>query len=161
MSLIHGDHFTAFIYQFGSATIEYGDSTHNHPPSYLLLILKWIFEDVAQPPIKEIRAGIIAWQGVGNSEGSCGIAAYNFIELAAQTWKGLKLWIGSFSHTFHDATLEDLLQMHHLAHEVGGTFSNWTVCSLPQMSRIENAMATGYNDFNMYAPLVHHFQLSL
>ncbi|KAF8876526.1 hypothetical protein CPB84DRAFT_1817682 [Gymnopilus junonius] len=134
MNLINGDHFMAFIYRFGSATIEYGDSMHNCPPSYLLPILKWIFEDMAQPPIKEIRAGIIAWQGVGNGEGSCGIAAYNFIELAAQTQKGLKLWI-------------DLL-----------TFSNWTVCHLPQMLSIENAMAKGYNDFNMYAPLVSHFQ---
>ncbi|KAF8906963.1 hypothetical protein CPB84DRAFT_1675080 [Gymnopilus junonius] len=156
MSHITNDHFTALIYQFGSSTVEYGDSMHNSPPAHILPLLQWVFKDVAQPSIKEIKAGIIAQQGFGNGEGSCGIAAYNFIELAAQTQKGLKPWTGSYSCTFHDAALEDLVCMHHLAHEVGGTFSDWTVCISDQILSTGSAIATGYNDFNMYTPLVHH-----
>ncbi|KAF8896903.1 hypothetical protein CPB84DRAFT_1815885 [Gymnopilus junonius] len=137
MSHITDDHFTALIYQIWQLM-------HNSPPAHILPLLQWVFKD--------IKAGIIAQQGFGNGEGSCGIAAYNFIELAAQTRKGLKPlgnarpWTGSYSSC----------TLHHLAHEVGGTFSDWTVCISDQILSTGSAIATGYNDFNMYTPLVHH-----
>lgn len=159
MSLIQDNHITAFLYRIGSATIEHGDSMHNPPSSRILSVIQWVFKDLVQPAIKDIKPGVIARQGVGNGQGSCGIAARNFIDLAAQTHKGLRPWIGFESQAFRDAALEDLLRMHHFASQSGDTFFDWTVRVSDETSTSGNMIATGYNDFNMYSPLVCSFKL--
>jgi hypothetical protein len=87
MSLVHENHFAAFIYRQGSSVIEYGDSLHHPPPHHILPILQWVFSGVIQHEIKHIRSGVISKQGAGSGAGSCGLAALNFIQLAAGTPK--------------------------------------------------------------------------
>ncbi|KIJ97609.1 hypothetical protein K443DRAFT_133774 [Laccaria amethystina LaAM-08-1] len=158
MGRVHESHFTAFIYRRGSSVIDYGDSMHNSPPLHILPILQWVFSGVVQHEIKHIRSGIISKQGVGNGAGSCGLAALNFIQLAAETPKGLRPWTGSEARLFRDVALECLLSFHHLATRSDGTFMDWTtnffedeaISGSPGI----DSMATGYNDYNLYAPLV-------
>ncbi|EDR01208.1 uncharacterized protein LACBIDRAFT_312303 [Laccaria bicolor S238N-H82] len=160
MGQVHENHFTAFIYRQGSSVIEYGDSMHHAPPLHILSILQWVFSGVIQHEIKHIRCGVISKQGVSNGTGSCGLAALNFIQLAAGTPKGLRRWTGSKSRLFRDAALECLLIFHHLATQSDGTFMDWTskffegeaISGSPGI----DSMATGYNDYKLYVPLMDH-----
>lgn len=158
MGQVHESHFTAFIYRQGSSVIEYGDSMHHPPPPHILPILQWVFSGIIQHEIKHIRSGIISKQGVGNGDGSCGLAALNFIQLAAETPKGLRRWTGSEARLFRDAALECLLNFHHLATQSDGTFMDWTAKIFEDeailVSHGIDSMATGYNDYNLYSPLV-------
>ena len=161
MGLVHENHFTAFIYQQGSSVIEYGDSMHHTPPHYILPILQWVFSDVIRHEIKHIRSGVISKQGVGSGAGSCGLAALNFIQIAAETPKGLRPWTGADARLFRDVALECLLIFHHLATQSEGTFTDWTTnifgddeISGSSEMMVENSMATGYSDYNLYMPMV-------
>ena len=151
MGFVTNNHFVAFVDTRGSPTIIYGDSMHNPPPAYMLPIFQWVFADIS------ITQSTI--QGLGIGEGSCGIAAYNFMERAVTTRQGLKTWTGQHSRTFRNVALEDLVRMHHLAHEQGGTFGDWAICKVQPGSTAVSTIATGYNDFNMYAPTVCNFFL--
>ncbi|KAF8802886.1 hypothetical protein BYT27DRAFT_7111307 [Phlegmacium glaucopus] len=162
MGQVHENHFTAFIYRQGSSVIEYGDSMHHPPPHHILPILQWVFSGVIQHEIKHIRSGVISKQGVGNGAGSCGLAALNFIQLAAETPKGLQPWTGPEARLFRDVALECLLKFHHLATQSEGTFTDWTTkifgdddeISGSSGMMIDNSMATGYSDYNLYTPVV-------
>ncbi|KAF5383675.1 hypothetical protein D9615_003671 [Tricholomella constricta] len=160
MSSVTDNHFTAFVYRSGSPIIDYGDSLHHSPPLDVLTVIQWILAGVCQPPITDIKAGVIARQGPGNGNGSCGIAAHNFIEIAAETCIGLRAWNGSQAQTFRDAALEDLVRFHHIALQCNGNFLSWTTkisrdydMSLPST---HVSSVSGYNDFNVYAPLTVH-----
>lgn len=161
MGRVHENHFTAFIYRRGSSVIEYGDSMHHSPPHHILPILQWVFLGIFQPEIKNIKSGVISKQGVGSGEGSCGLAALNFIQLAAETPKGLQPWTGSEARLYRDVALEGLLSFHHLATQSEGTFTDWTTKiftddEISENSRmmVDNSMATGYSDYNLYMPTV-------
>ena len=157
----HENHFTAFIYWQGSSVIEYGDSMHHPPPQHILPILQWVFMGVLQHEITHIKSGIISKQGIGSGAGSCGLAALNFIQRAAETPKGLQPWSGLEARLFCDIALECLLNFHHLATQSEGTFTNWTtkifrddeIYGSSEMV-IDNSMATGYSDYNLYMPMV-------
>ena len=127
MSRVHENHFSAFIYRQGSSVIEYGDSMHHPPPHHILPILQWVFSGVIQHEIKHIRSGVISKQGVGSGAGSCGLAALNFIQLAAETPKQLQPWTSPEARVFRDVALECLLNFHHLATQSEGTFMDWTM----------------------------------
>ncbi|KAG6913331.1 hypothetical protein DXG01_007639, partial [Tephrocybe rancida] len=160
--LVSENHFKVFIYRRGSPTIEYGDSLHHTPPQDILAIIRWIFQDTCDVPITGIKAGVIAQQGPGYGDGSCGIAALNFIEAAADIRSILRPWCGSESQLFRDAALEDLLNMHHIAKQCEGTFMDWTTRVLPQESRytllsmVETCGGYGYNDYTVYTLLDSH-----
>jgi hypothetical protein len=160
MGQVHEDHFTAFIYRQGSSVIEYGDSMHHPPPQHSLPLLQWVFSGVIHHEIKHIRSGVISKQGAG-SDGSCGLAALNFIQLAAETQKGLQPWTGPATRLFRDVALECLLIFHHIATQSEGTFTDWTAkffeddeISGSSGMMIDNSMATGYSDYNLYMPMV-------
>ena len=127
MSRVHENHFSAFIYWQGFSVIEYGDSMHHPPPHHILPILQWVFSGVIQHEIKHIRSGVISKQGVGSGAGSCGLAALNFIQLAAETPKRLQPWTSPEARVFRDVALECLLNFHHLATQSEGTFMDWTM----------------------------------
>ncbi|KAF8952818.1 hypothetical protein BDZ97DRAFT_1630019, partial [Flammula alnicola] len=156
MGRVDEDHFTAFIYRRGSSIIDYGDSMHKSPARHILPILQWVFLDIAHPSITAIKHGTIAKQSIGRGGGSCGIAAYNFIELAAKTRKRLRPWSGSEAQLFRDAALEDLIRFHYLATQSDGTFSDWTTKVLDDDMTsgvsADLSIATGYTDFNMFIP---------
>jgi hypothetical protein len=167
MGHVHDNHFSAFIYRQGYSVIEYGDSMHHPPPPHILPILQWVFSGVIQHEIKNIRNGVISKQGVGSGAGSCGLAALNFIQLATGTPKGMKPWTGLDARHFRDTALECLLNFHHLATQSEGTFTDWTTKifgddeisgSSGTVTMVENLnylIATGYNDYNLYMPMVN------
>ncbi|KDR79617.1 hypothetical protein GALMADRAFT_63339 [Galerina marginata CBS 339.88] len=158
MGQVHESHFTAFIYRQGSSVIEYGDSMHHPPPKHILPMLQWAFSGVVQHEIKQIRSGVISKQGAGSGAGSCGLAALNFIQLAADAPKGLRPWTGPDARLFRDVALECLLNFHHLATQSEGTFADWTTRVFGDEETsgmmIDDSMATGYSDYNLYKPLV-------
>ncbi|KAJ3516162.1 hypothetical protein NLJ89_g1290 [Agrocybe chaxingu] len=164
MSQVYEDHFTAFVYKAGSSVIKYGDSMHQLPPQDMLPVLQWIFDGICNPGITRIEAGKIARQGFGGGEGSCGIAASNFMELAVHSRPGLCPWRGSNAKQFRDAALEDLILFHYAATQTSGSFETWTTSILEEFddslsdnsSNTESNNVSGFNDFNLYTPLSNH-----
>ncbi|KAF8959343.1 hypothetical protein BDZ97DRAFT_1615465, partial [Flammula alnicola] len=161
MSLVMDDHFTAFIYRPGSDYIEYGDSMHQPPPSNILPLIQWVFSGICQPPISRIKHGFIAKQGPGSGEGSCGIIAHNFIEIAVGSHpEGVRRWNGSKSQLFRDAALQDLILYHYTATQTAGKFSSWTSDILDSSNtsmdgmEVNVSIGLGYNDFNNFGLLV-------
>jgi len=156
-SLVTDNHFTAYIFQRNSSTIKYGDSMHQTPPSYMLPILQWIFEGLFN--VTSIVPGAIGMQGPGNGEGSCGVAAYNFIQTSTGIERNMRKWSGNQAALFQKAALEDLLRYHQIANERDGTIDGWTrringVDILDDTAIQEMPFPYGYRDFNLYVPLV-------
>jgi hypothetical protein len=81
---IFDNHYTAYVYRVGSTVVDHGDSLHQPPADDILDIISWVITSLGHPPIDSISTGIISQQGGFNGgEGSCGIAALNFIECYA------------------------------------------------------------------------------
>lgn len=87
MPYVNNNHYMAFVYSLGSATLLYGDSLHHNPPAYMLPIMQWLFNNLGHRPITGFTKGDIDLQQSGSGEGSCGVAALNFIALACKTHK--------------------------------------------------------------------------
>jgi len=164
---IFDNHYTAYVYHVGSTVVDHGDSLHQPPADDILDIISWVITGLGYPPIDTISTGIISQQGGFNGgEGSCGIAALNFIECYADT--KLHWWEGSNSHLFRDMALQNLICYHNSAQVENfrrlTTVRNLVVnISLPQLALAisESPLASGYIDFNMYLPLVSMFYPSV
>ena len=157
MGFIADSHYTAYIYHVGSSTVHYGDSLHGVPPSNMLSLLRWIFRGITEP-IMNIKPGTIGLQRSGSGEGSCGIAAHNFIEIMADLREGVQPWRGPDAGIFRDAALEDLLRYNHAASQnVLEAPLDW--CNLVQEDESEQSMlpliaVSGFHNFNGYIPKV-------
>ena len=164
---VFDDHYTAYVYRIGSTVVDHGDSLHQPPADDILDIISWVITGLGHPPIDTISTGIISQQGGFNGgEGSCGIAALNFIECYADT--KLHQWEGSNSHLFWDMALQNLIHYHDSAQvkNFPGLTMVWNIVvniSLPQTASAipESPLASGYIDFNMYLPLVSGFYPSV
>ena len=111
---VFDDHYTAYVYNIGSTTIDHGDSLHLPPADDILGIISWVILGLGHPPVEIIREGTISRQnGVNGGEGSCGIAALNFIECYSDN--DLRQWEGSNSYLFRDVALQNLIRYHHCA----------------------------------------------
>ena len=164
---IFDNHYTAYVYRVGSTVLDHGDSLHQPPADDILDIISWVITGLGHLPIDTISTGIISQQGGFNGgEGSCGIAALNFIECYADA--KLQRWEGSNSHVFWDMALQNLIRYHDSA-QVENFRGLTTVrnivanISLPQLASAvsESPLASGYIDFNMYLPLVSGFYSSI
>jgi hypothetical protein len=162
---IFDNHYTAYVYRVGSTVVDHGDSLHQPPADDILDIISWVITGLGHPPVDSISTGIISQQGGFNGgEGSCGIAALNFIECYADT--ELHWWEGSNSHLFRDMALQNLIHYHDGAQieNFCGLTTVWNIVaniSLPQPASAisKSPLASGYIDFNMYLPLVSKFYL--
>ncbi|KDR72298.1 hypothetical protein GALMADRAFT_73963 [Galerina marginata CBS 339.88] len=173
MSLVAENHFTAFIYRPGSSVIEYGDSMHHRPPEDIVAVLQWVFSGLSETTISTISHGNIPKQGPGCGEGSCGIIAHNFIEIALGTHRThcnadkVQRWSGSQSRHFRDTALQDLILFHHTASQSAGDFATWTLPVVPDTSmhgvevEVNTSMGSGFNDFNNFTPNVSIFLINL
>ena len=111
---VFDDHYTAYVYNIGSTTIDHGDSLHQPPADDILGIISWVISGLGHPPVENICEGTISRQGrVNGGEGSCGIAALNFIECYSDN--DLRQWEGSNSSLFCDVALQNLIRYHHCA----------------------------------------------
>ena len=151
------NHYTAYIYHVGSAIVDHGDSLHQPPADDILDIISWVFTGLGHPPVDTIGSGTISKQGGFNGgDGSCGVAALNFIECNADT--ALRQWQGTDSHLFRDMALQNLIRYHNSAAQTEN-FSAVVRNAVADIFPIQTAAAisslpSGYIDFNMYLPTV-------
>jgi len=154
---VFDNHYTAYVYHVGSTIVDHGDSLHQPPADDILAIISWVIAGLGHPPVDTISCGTISRQGGFNGgDGSCGIAALNFIESYADN--NLCQWQGSDSHLFRDMALQNLIRYHD-----GAQMESFPVLvrnTLAHISPTQSAatisqLASGYIDFNMYSPLVN------
>jgi hypothetical protein len=155
---VFNDHYTAYIYLVGSTSVDHGDSLQQPPADDILGIISWVIAGLGHPPVEIINVGTISKQGgVNGGEGSCGIAAFNFIERYSDN--NIRQWEGSKSYLFRDMALENLIRYHDGAEMenflmvVRNIVRNVTQCGTPAPVS-KSGLASGYIDFNMYLPLV-------
>ncbi|KAF7354194.1 hypothetical protein MVEN_01107100 [Mycena venus] len=157
--LVHiGDHYCALV-KMRIDDLEHGDSLHLPAPHDLLRILRWAFaglHDFAPRSSQDhISAGVIDRQRSLAGEGSCGIAAVNFVEFRVDM--GIPRWMSDQSEEFRDFMLQDMLLYHLIARRKTTTYSDWvTPCVLTSNGEVPGFtahLAVGYSDFNLDMPL--------
>ncbi|KAL4259473.1 MULE transposase domain-containing protein [Pleurotus pulmonarius] len=152
------DHFAAY-YTAGAGQLYHGDSLSLPPHTGLLAMLDWVFDGLwteFESP-KKIIPGSIGQQGFGNGgDGSCGVAAHNFIESSVDAT--VPRWHGNRSGEFRGGMLLDLVNYHRIASAASESLvseDHWFPCVDLSGYRDVNGF-TGYRDFNMYAPKPSH-----
>ncbi|KAJ6572488.1 hypothetical protein DFH09DRAFT_916572, partial [Mycena vulgaris] len=97
--------------------LEHGDSLHLPAHRDLLPILRWAFaglQDFAPRPLQDhITPGVIDRQRTLAGEGSCGIAAVNFVEFRVDM--DIPRWMSDQSAEFRDFMLQNMLLYHLIA----------------------------------------------
>jgi hypothetical protein len=144
----------------GSLSLEYGDSMDRPPMMDVLDIIRWIFGDIFPNISNTIQRGIISLQGNGNGgDGSCGMAAHNYIE--RQINSRTQAWDGRSSQKFRLHALRDLCTYHCCAafRSTAGTADAWldkicTTSSLHHDLILNSNPFCGYSDYNMFVPQV-------
>ena len=99
------NHFSGYILQ-ASHVLQHGDSMHRMPAEDVLPILQWLLRglDISTPTA--VEPGVVDRQGQFGGEGSCAIAAHNF--LACTVDPTLDRWSALTSRKARDALLCDL-----------------------------------------------------
>ncbi|KAF9486722.1 hypothetical protein BDN71DRAFT_1514698 [Pleurotus eryngii] len=117
-------------------------------------MLDWVFDGLwteFESP-KKIILGSIGQQGSGNGgDGSCGVAAHNFIESSVNA--AVPRWHGNHSGEFRGGMLLDLVNYHEIASAASESLISedyWFPCIDLTGYQDVNGF-TGYQDFNMYA----------
>ncbi|KAF8805824.1 hypothetical protein BYT27DRAFT_7103590, partial [Phlegmacium glaucopus] len=150
---VFNNHYTAYVYHVGSTIIDHGDSLHQPPANDILDIISWVITGLGYPHVDTISSGTISKQGGFNGgDGSCGVAALNFIECYAD--EKLCQW-----QLFWDMALQNLICYHNGAQMENFLAVVWkpvTHISPSQTATVISPLASGYIDFNMYLPLNHH-----
>ena len=141
------NHYSAYFLK-KTGKLEYGNSL-GLPPSETV-VNAWALSnviDIDNPPTPIA----VALQGAGGGEGSCGIAAFNFIECQANL--SVRQWT---SDVFRDQMLWDLIVYHHIAEntQMTSSLSHWSVRCIPELERNHLDTFCGYNDFNIFRPTV-------
>lgn len=146
------NHYAAYLYRQNQPYIEYGDSLHHPPPRDALDILRWVFTGLGQDFPSQVISGTISLQGSGNGgDGSCAIAALNFVESRLDST--VSRWSGSASEAYRNKCLRDLLIYHHVSSSSQPSVSNCMVrCISPTETSIDSAFA--YTNFNIFSPTV-------
>lgn len=103
--------------------LKHGDSMHREPANDVLPILHWVLSGLSTNLPLSIEMGIMDRQGRGGGEGSCGIAAHNFV--ACEIDPALPRWTAQSSRDVRDHLLRELCLYNHIASEtVGVCFSD-------------------------------------
>ncbi|KAJ7915256.1 hypothetical protein B0H13DRAFT_1610688, partial [Mycena leptocephala] len=151
------DHYCALV-KMRISDLEHGDSLHLPAPRDLLRILRWVFagiQDFApRPSQSHISSGVMDRQRTLAGEGSCGLAAVNFVEFRIDM--GIPRWMSDQSAEFRDFTLQEMLLYHLIARHKTTTYSDWvTPCILASNGEVPGFtanLAVGYSDFNLDMP---------
>lgn len=151
---IYNNHFVGYVYQPQECTIEHADSLGGSPDPDVLNILKWLFSDLMESPISQIKSVTVWLQGGEHSgAGSCGLATLTFLECTINP--SIQIWHGAVSHVFWRSALEDLVLYHFISCRNSQSFHDWTVKKSTSVEPLLfEERPCGYNDFNMYIPLV-------
>ena len=106
----------------------FSDSQHGQPPCDVLPILQWILRGLSYRLPVDIETGAIDLQGFIVGHGSCGIAAYNFLEYRVD--KQAPQWFATSSSLFWDKILSDLVIYHCIAVEAKVRSVKWDLYSM-------------------------------
>ncbi|EDR00235.1 uncharacterized protein LACBIDRAFT_314599 [Laccaria bicolor S238N-H82] len=155
---IFNNHYTAYVYHVGSTILYHGDSLHQPPANNILDIISLVIAGLGHLPVDTINCGTISRQGGFNGgDGSCGIAALNFIESYADN--NLRQGQGSDLHLFRDMALKNMIHYHDGAQIESFPALMWNTLahiSPTQSTATISEIASGYIDFNIYSPLNSH-----
>ncbi|KAF7356153.1 MULE domain-containing protein [Mycena venus] len=152
------DHYSALV-KMRVDDLEHGDSLNLPPESDLLPLLRWAlaglrdFESRADQTY--IPSGLIDRQTSLAGEGSCGIAAANFIEF--RIGMDIPRWMADQSADFRDLFLQEMLLYHLIARCKTTQYSDWVMpCFLSGNGEVPGFTSTdvgvGYCDFNLDMP---------
>ncbi|KAJ7637922.1 hypothetical protein DFH06DRAFT_1432525, partial [Mycena polygramma] len=152
-----GEHYSG-LYKLRIDELEHGDSMHRPAAYDLLRILRWALAGLPgfEPPADQtyITTGLVDRQTTLSGEGSCGIAAFNFVDF--RIGMGTPRWMAAQSAQFRDLFLQDLLLYHLIARRRTTTYSDWvTPCDLASNGEVAGFMpdvAVGYQDYNLDRP---------
>ena len=111
------NHYSAYLLT-AFRHLQHGDSLHRVPASDILPILQWILAGLETESPAVIESGIMDLQGRDGGDGSCAIAAHNFIACAADS--ALNRWTSPNSRKVRDQLLHELCIYHEVASEVEG-----------------------------------------
>lgn len=109
-SVLHESHFHGFIYDNQEGILKHGDSKHSAPPLDVLPIMAWILVDLHYKLPKNVEEDAINLQGDAGSNGSCAIAAHNFV--GYRVTSDVPQWIASAASAFRDQALTELIVYH-------------------------------------------------
>ncbi|KAJ6485399.1 hypothetical protein C8R47DRAFT_938823, partial [Mycena vitilis] len=151
------EHYSG-LYKLRIDELEHGDSMHHPAARDLLRILRWALAGLPgfEPPAGQthITAGLVDRQTTSSGEGSCGIAAFNFVDF--RIGMGTPRWMAAQSAQFRDLFLQDMLLYHLIARRRTTTYSDWvTPCDLASNGEIAGFItdvAVGYRDYNLDRP---------
>ncbi len=90
--------------------VFFADSLSHAPPEDLMPLLSWVFQGTYISIPESINIVEVPQQTYALGNGSCGIAAHNFIHRHA--FEGVKIWDALNSISFRDAALEELILFH-------------------------------------------------
>jgi hypothetical protein len=105
-------HYSSYVLE-SSRILEYGDSLHGDPADDILPILRWLLSGLGVDLPTDVRRGIMDHQGVGGGDGSCAIAAHNFV--ACRMDSTIERWMARSSWKVRDSLLRELCLYHHVA----------------------------------------------
>ena len=111
------NHYSAYLLK-AFRHLQHGDSLHHEPATDVLPILQWMLAGLESDSPTTIEPGIIDLQGRGGGDGSCAIAAHNFICCAADST--LNRWTSPNSREVQDQLLGELCVYHEVASKVEG-----------------------------------------
>jgi hypothetical protein len=116
-----------YMYQSTTGTLWYGDSLGHLHDSIVKEVLEWLLRGIAV--LKVVRAGQIARQPTNGSmgSGSCGAAAFNFIE--RRCIPGISSWSASNSDQARYSMLRDLINYHLTAKDTTGVSHRYNLLS--------------------------------
>ncbi|KAF7345871.1 hypothetical protein MVEN_01609100 [Mycena venus] len=152
------DHYSALV-KMRVDDLEHGDSLNLPPESDLLPLLRWALAGLRdfEPRADQtyIPSGLIDRQTSLAGEGSCGIAAANFIEF--RIGMDIPRWMADQSADFRDLFLQEMLLYHLIARCKTTQYSDWVMpCFLSGNGEVPGFTSTdvgvGYCDFNLDMP---------
>lgn len=111
------NHYCSYVIK-AFHSLQHGDSMHGEPANDVLVILDWVFSGLGKDLPASVETGIMDRQGRGDGDGSCAIAAHNFI--ACEMDPTLQRWRARSSRDFRDNLLRELCLYNYAASETAG-----------------------------------------
>ena len=146
------NHYAAYLYRRNQSYFEHGDSLRRPPFHEAPEILQWVFAGLGHNIPSKIVSGPIALQGSGNGgDGSCAIAALNFVESRLDA--SVPKWSGSASEVYRNMCLRDLIVYHSVSSGLQDIVGpKCMIRCISQTEIIDSPYA--YTDFNVFSPTV-------
>ncbi|KAG2006002.1 hypothetical protein CC2G_002361 [Coprinopsis cinerea AmutBmut pab1-1] len=146
-------HYSVQTYCPATGILQHCDSLGRSPPPFALPMFRALLSGNPDVPLPEHIAQVpVPMQS--RASGSCGIAAFNFLQ--AQLAPDTLPWTDSSSEHHRMVALRDLALFHlvSLCRDIMGP-ETLPICAVAD-DEIDPTLPVGYNDFNLTHPTTHH-----